>query len=129
MRRFPYTSKFLYQLSLKIPSCSKSVIMLPFTVIYFCSKNPIKLFLGPTWEQPIRLEPCKGLHSGKFHGALRANTIQVTNTGKHSILFNYGKNYCCKMFYSAGPWRSLCQCWHNLNQNLKDLRGFRHSSS
>jgi hypothetical protein len=81
VRRFPYTSKFLYQLSLKIPSCSKSVIMLPFTVIYFCSKNPIKLSLGSTWEPPIRLE---GFHSGKLHGALRANTILVTNSAKHS---------------------------------------------
>ncbi len=30
--------------------------------------------------------------------------LEVTNCGKHSSLLRYGKSYCCKMFYSTGPW-------------------------
>jgi hypothetical protein len=29
---------------------------------------------------------------------------QLNGSGKHSSLLRYGNNYCCKMFYSTGPW-------------------------
>ncbi len=72
--------------------------------------------LGQGWEPTTRFCSVRGSTLVNSFLACKYQTkSEVTDSGKHSSLLRYGKNYTRKMFYSTGYWG---QCYKSFLSEL-----------